>query len=131
MRGFLDTNVLVDAFTTDQRAEKSRALIDGHNRIAVPSLNEFALVARRRLRMTWDGVHEALDRLRRICPKPKPLTLKVHATGLGLTERYQLRIFDAMIVAAALVASGDTLWFENMHDGLIIADRLTIRNWFA
>jgi len=85
-------------------------LIDGHNRIAVQSLSEFALVARRRLRTTRDGVHEALDRLRRICLEPEPLTLKAHTTGLEFAERYQLRIFDAMIVPAAVAASGDTLW---------------------
>lgn len=131
MTGFLDTNILVYAFTTDQRADISLALIDGRNRIAVQSLNEFALVARCRLGMTWDGVHKALDRIRRICPEPEPLTIIVHTAGLRLAERYQLRIFDSMIAAAALAANCDTLWSEDMHDGLVVDNQLTIRNPFA
>ena len=50
---------------------------------------------------------------------------------MRLAERYQFRIYDAMIVAAALAAGCDTLWSEDMQDGLMIDDRLAIRNPFA
>jgi predicted nucleic acid-binding protein len=47
-----------------------------------------------------------------------------------LAERYQLGVYDGMIVAAALVAGCTTLYSEDMHDGLVI-DQLTIRNPYA
>jgi predicted nucleic acid-binding protein len=54
----------------------------------------------------------------------------VHDTGLALAERYGISIYDAMIVAAALRADCDTLWSEDMHNGLIIENRLRILNPF-
>ncbi len=131
MTGFLDTDILVYAFSTDPRADTARTLLDRANRIGVQSLNEFALAARRRLNMEWATVHAAIDRLLWLFPSPEPLTLAVHGAGLRVAERYRLRIYDALIVAAALAAGCDTLWSEDMHDGLIVDDRLTIRNPFA
>lgn len=51
--------------------------------------------------------------------------------GLRLAERYQLSLYDGMIVAAALDAGCDTLWSEDMHDGLVVETQLTICNPFA
>ena len=131
MSGFLDTNVLVYAFVDDRRAATARGLLDGRNRIAVQSLNEFALAARRRLAMPWPDIRAALTAIRRLCPDPQSLTIDVHAAGVRLAERYQFKVFDAMIVAAALAAGCNTLWSEDMHDGLVVDGRLTIRNPFA
>ena len=49
-----------------------------------------------------------------------PLTLETHERGLDLAERYQLSVYDGMIVAAALLAGCTTLYSEDMHDGLVI-----------
>jgi hypothetical protein len=38
--------------------------------------------------------------------------------------------YDAMIVAAALQSESDTLWSEDMHHGLVRADRLRNVNSF-
>lgn len=39
--------------------------------------------------------------------------------------------YDAMIVASALLAECDTLYSEDMQDGLLIEERLRIRNPFC
>ncbi|HYE27795.1 MAG TPA: hypothetical protein VEA61_06130 [Allosphingosinicella sp.] len=44
--------------------------------------------------------------------------------------RYKLAIYDAMLVASALLVECDVLWSEDMHDGLVIEGMLTIRNPF-
>jgi predicted nucleic acid-binding protein len=59
-----------------------------------------------------------------------PVTEETHVRGLVLAERYQLGLYDGMIVAAALLAGCTTLYSEDMHDGLVI-DRLTICNPYA
>ncbi len=59
-----------------------------------------------------------------------PVTVATHETGLVISNRYGLSIFDAMIVAAALIAGRDTLISEDMQDGLIIDGRLRIVNPF-
>jgi predicted nucleic acid-binding protein len=39
-------------------------------------------------------------------------------------------VFDGLVVAAALEAGCATLWSEDMQDGLVVDERLTIRNPF-
>jgi predicted nucleic acid-binding protein len=61
----------------------------------------------------------------------EPLTLPVHKDGLRLAERYGFAIYDSFIVAAALAAGCDTLWSEDMQDGMVVDGRLTITNPFS
>lgn len=130
MTGFLDTNVSVYAFGTDARAGRAQALLDGRARISVQSLNEFVLAARRRLQFDWMRIHQALDDIAVGAPAPVALTYDIHRLGLAIAEQHRLRIYDALIIAAALADGADTLWSEDMHAGLVIAGRLTIRNPF-
>jgi predicted nucleic acid-binding protein len=60
----------------------------------------------------------------------EPLGLDTHDEGLRIAARYQLSIYDGLIVGAALLADCKTLWSEDMQDGLRIDGRLTIRNPF-
>ena len=59
-----------------------------------------------------------------------PLTVEIHETGLGLAERYGLSTNDAMIAASALHADCNTLWSEDMQDGMVIERSLRITNPF-
>ena len=65
-----------------------------------------------------------------MCPV-EPLTLETHARGRLVAERYGLSVYDAMIVASALLAECDILYSEDMQDGLLIDQRLRIRNPFV
>ena len=56
----------------------------------------------------------------------QPLTIEIHETGLALAERYGLSTWDAMIAASALHADCDTLWSEDMEDGIAPDDRIRI-----
>ena len=58
----------------------------------------------------------------------RPLTIDVHETGVRLAERYGLSIYDAMIAALALHADCDTLWSEDLQDGIVLDDRLRVVN---
>jgi len=127
---FLDSNVLVYAFTTDRRAAVAQALLQTRPIISVQGLNEFANVARRKLGMDWQEVRDALADLRVLCPTVLALDLATHDEALRIAERYGYSIFDAQIVASALQAGSDTLWSEDMHDGMVIDSRLRIANPF-
>ena len=59
-----------------------------------------------------------------------PLTVEIHQDGLRLAERYGFTIYDAFIVAAALAANCDTLWSEDMQNGMLVDGRLRIANPF-
>jgi len=47
-----------------------------------------------------------------------------------MAEKYGLSIYDAMIVAAALLADCRVIVSEDMQHGQVIEGRLTIRNPF-
>lgn len=128
---FLDTNVLVYAFSTDPRAEIAEALLAKGCTVSVQGLNEFANVARRKLGMSWHEVGDALSVIRALCPRIVPIDVATHDLAISLATRHSFSIFDAMMLASACNAGCDTIWTEDMQDGQLIEGRLQIRNPFA
>jgi predicted nucleic acid-binding protein len=127
---FIDTNVLVYVASGDPvKAEQAEKVIADGGTISVQVLNELANVARRKMRMTWSETHALLSMIRALLPV-QPIMVEIHETGLELAERYGLSIYDAMIAASALHAECDTLWSEDMHDGMVIQGQLRIANPF-
>jgi len=128
---FIDTNVLVYLASGDRaKADRAETLIaNGDGTISVQVLNELANAARRKMRLSWPETHEFLSMIRTLLPA-HPLTVEVHETGLDLAERYGLSIYDAMIAASALEADCDTLWSEDMQDGMTLENHLRIVNPF-
>jgi predicted nucleic acid-binding protein len=126
---FVDTNVLVyAALENDPRSEPARALLATAVIFSVQALNEFVSAARK-LRREWSEIQEALAFLEAICPAPTPLTLATHRLALEIAQRFGYYIFDALMIAAALEASSETLYSEDLQDGQKIGE-LTIRNPF-
>jgi len=128
---FIDTTVLVyAALQPDPRSDAARALLRGGGVVSVQVLNEFANVARRKLRRTWPEIHRALAAVRALCPVPRPITAATHEAALALAERTGYAVYDALILASALEAGCDIVCSEDMQDGQVIEGRLTIRNPF-
>lgn len=128
---FLDSNVLVyAALQPDRRTAVAKDLLAQGGTISVQVLNEFANVARRKLRRPWPEIARALADIRAVCPAPLPLTVATHEAALALATRHGFAFYDALIVAAALEAGCATLLSEDMQDGQVIEGRLTIRNPF-
>lgn len=127
---FLDSNVLLYAFTADPRAVTARTLLERGAVISVQGLNEFANVARRKLGRTWPEVRDALDSIRDACRTVVPLDVETHADALRIAERYGYGIFDALMISSAVRADCNVLWSEDMHDSHVIDKRLRIANPF-
>jgi predicted nucleic acid-binding protein len=127
---FFDTNVLIYIASGDPaKADRAEAIIGKGGAISVQVLNELANVARRKMRMSWRETHMFLSSLRGLLTVHS-LDVETYETGLALAERYNLSIYDAMIAAAALHASCDTLWSEDMQDGMALGEGLRIVNPF-
>ena len=82
--------------------------------ISVQVLNEFASVASRRLAMRLPEIREALSAVRAIC-SVEPLSEQTYDLALDLVERFQLSLYDGVIVAAALLAKCGILYSEDMR----------------
>ena len=128
---FLDTNVVLYAFGEGgSRGQKAEALLVKGGVISVQVRNEFAAVARRKLNKSWEEVRRAFGILSVFCPEPVPLTVKTHEAALQIAERYKYSIYDGLIIAAALETGCNTVYSEDLEDGQVIENSLTIRNPF-
>lgn len=121
---FLDSNVLLYLVSgEDNRIDRVRRLLDSSGTVSVQVLNEMVSVCRRKFRMSWRDTSTFLTETKSLLTII-PLTVNTHQTGLRLAERYGFSIYDSFIVAAALDAGCDTLWSEDMQDGLLVDGRL-------
>lgn len=130
-REFVDTNVLIYAFSIDPKSVQAEALLAKGCATSVQALNEFANVGRRKLSRDWRELRDALDAIKTLVKPIAALDLDIHSVGVELAERYQVSVYDAMMLAAALRMECSTFWSEDMQDGLVVDGRLTIRNPFA
>jgi predicted nucleic acid-binding protein len=127
---FFDSIVFLYVASGDPaKADRAERLIGEGGIISVQVLNEITNVARRKMGMSWMETHTFLSLVRSLLPV-QPLTIDVHETGLALAERYGISVYDAMIAASALHADCDTLWSEDMQDGMTLDDRVRIINPF-
>lgn len=127
---FFDTNILLYLLSADEtKANRSEEELSAGGVVSVQVLNEFASVASRKLNMSFAEIREALTGIRAVC-KVVPLSEQTHDLGLKVAERYGLSVYDAMIVAAALLAGCKTLVSEDMQDGQTIDGRLEVWNPF-
>lgn len=128
---FIDSNVVLYLLSEDAaRADRTEEVLTRDAVISVQVLNEVANVAKRKFRMKWPAIDELLATLRAVC-NVEPLTLATHDAGRRIAERYQLSIWDAMIVASALLAGCSTLYSEDMQHGLLVERKLRIHNPFV
>ena len=127
---FADTNVVLYLLDDGPQADRTERILGQGPRISVQVLNESLVNCRRKAGLGWEEAAAFLEGVRALCPV-EDLTVQTHDVGRALAERYGFSIYDAMIVASALVAGCTTLWSEDMQDGLLVEDQLRIVNPFA
>lgn len=128
---FLDSNTLLYLVSPDTRkADRADALLSQGGFISVQVLNEISHVMRRKFKASWQDVDDLLALVRAHC-EVMPLTEATYDQGRHLAERYQVQVYDAMILAAALQAGATTLYSEDLHDGLLVEGQLKVRDPFS
>ncbi len=128
---FIDTNILLYLLSEDSnKADRAETIVRAGGTISVQVLNELANVTHRKLAMSWMEINELLSLIRSLC-SIEPLTIEVHDMGILIAERYKLSVYDAMVAAAAILGGCETLYSEDMQDGLLIDDQLRICNPFT
>lgn len=129
-RSFVDSNVVVYAYSEDERALAAEAVLRLAPVISVQVLAEFTSVARRKLGFDWARINRSIADLLIVCTTVLPISMPTHSSARGIAERFKLRIYDATIIASALESGCDTLFSEDMRDGMVIEGALTIRDPF-
>ena len=127
---FLDSNIVLYLASEDLRkADRAQELVAEGGTISVQVLNEIANISRRKMGLSWAETRNFLLMIRGLL-KVEPITIEIHDVGISLAERYQLSVYDSMIVSAALSAECDTLLSEDLQNGLLINGRLRVLNPF-
>ncbi|WP_298330511.1 PIN domain-containing protein [Asticcacaulis sp.] len=119
-RAFFDTNVLVYLLKEDRhKGECCADLIAGGGTISVQVLNELLNVIRRKTDLNWSETVRFLETLEGLF-ETTDVTRETHRLGRRLAERYHLSVYDAFIVAAAILSGASVLYTEDMQDGATI-----------
>jgi predicted nucleic acid-binding protein len=133
---FCDTNVVVYAYdrAAGEKRLKARALLDrlwasNAGVVSVQVLQESFVVLTRRLPQplafpTARAIVEDLSAWRVAAPNASDVL-----AAIDLAERWQVSLWDAMIVLAALKVGASTLWSEDLSDGQVFGG-VTVRNPF-
>ena len=130
MVAFFDTNVLLYALETGDKAARARTVIDEGGSVSVQVMNELVNALAGKYRRPWDQIEASRDDLLELVGLPRALTMATHLLAGTLVRDHRLHIYDALIVASAIEAGCDTLYSEDMHAGWRHAG-LTVVNPFG
>ena len=126
---FIDTNIFLYLLEGGPKAEVAEREISAGGMVSVQVLNEVLANCIRKARMSWEEAGEFLSGLRELV-EVRDMTEEVHDLGRALGARYGFSVYDAMIVAAALLNGCNTLLSEDMQHGLVVESYLWINNPF-
>jgi predicted nucleic acid-binding protein len=127
---FFDTSVLLYLLSDDAvRADRIETLLAARGVISVQVMNEFAVVALRKLKMPLNEVREILDTIRAVCAV-ETITVETHDRGLAVFERYRFSFYDSILVATALISGAKILYSEDLQHGQVIDKQLRVTNPF-
>jgi len=126
---FIDSNVVLYLFSSDTvKADRAESLLQSGGLISVQVLNEVASVCLRKLKMTWEDIDTVLETLKSTC-EVLPVTLASHEKAVGLAKRFQISLYDANIVATAILCGADIFFSEDMQNGMSM-ESVTVVNPF-
>jgi predicted nucleic acid-binding protein len=133
---FVDTNVVVYAFDDDEpdKQERARDLLSdpGDVRLVLSTqvLAEFFVTVTRKLARPLDAgpARQAVAALSELPVVGADAGLVL--AGIDLADRYQLAVWDGLIVQAAVVSGCETILTEDLADGSVLAG-VRIQNPFA
>ncbi|MFP5041436.1 PIN domain-containing protein [Parasediminibacterium sp. JCM 36343] len=128
---FIDTNILL--YSIDVRDTRKQIiaanLIDTEPFICAQNISELINVLLNKWKYPKQNLEIIIGEILDSCylANTSQVTYK---KAFGLIKRYNLQIFDAIIVSAALDAGCSVLYTEDMQHGLVVEKKLKIQNPF-
>ena len=125
---FLDTNVVVYLYSSDEPEKQAAALAfieQGNPVVSTQVLSELANTLSRKFALPYDVVARAVSEVHDACTVI-PVMPDTIAQALTLAQKYRYPYYDSLILAAALSAGCEMIATEDMQHGQIIEDVLKI-----
>jgi predicted nucleic acid-binding protein len=132
VRTFVDTNILIYAFTTDESMKRELAVDVLENCVPVLSiqvLKEFTNVLVRKTEMEATDIGNLIREIMGVSEIAIEKTELIHS-ALKICDKYGYSFYDSYIIATAIDSKCQILLSEDMQNGQIIENRLTVKNPF-
>ncbi len=133
-KAFLDTNILIYAYSEDEPKKQSIALelIDSFDNSVIISkqvINELSNILLKKFKLASDQVENVLLEVDNVL-QIVDFDLTTQIKALKLKDRYQFQYYDALIVATALENNCTIVYSEDMQHEMLIDGSLKIINPF-
>jgi len=127
----LDSNILIYNHSQECEDKKhiARGFFNENPVVSSQVVSEYINVIKRNLKMSKLELMQLCSLWLEKCTV-QPVVLSTIKLAQSLIFQYDFQVFDGIIVAAALEADCDIIYSEDMHDGLIIENKLEIVNPF-
>ena len=130
MRAFADTNIAVYAESDDgEKSKRARSILESSPVISTQVVNETIAALTGKYGFSKSDAHEVADALMDLC-EVVPVDEGTVREATKLAVRYQLSHWDALIVAAAIQASCDLIYSEDMQHEQVFDDRVSVKTPF-
>lgn len=136
---FIDTNIWLYRLFEDQRMEvlereRKRILATSITEesgliVSTQVINEISINLLRKAKFQEERISSINRELYNRC-RVVEFNLKILESASNLRTQYSFSFWDSLIVASALAAEANILYSEDMQDGLIISNQLTLINPF-
>ena len=130
-KAFLDSNVLIYLHSEDDDKKRNavQSLLDDYECVtSLQAFNEISNVWFQKF--MWDSgkIEEHLDNIELVCDDVVPVNRITINNALALKTRYGFSYFDSLMLASALECNCSVIFTEDMNDGQVINNSLTIKN---
>jgi len=132
---FIDTNIWLYVFLKDDRKKYKIATeyfeknnIDSELIITYQVINEVMNILLKN-KFAEIEIRKSIDYLFKIC-MIQEFSKEIVLAASSVREKYSISFWDSILVGSALFAKCDTFVSEDMQDGLIIDNKLLIKNIF-
>ena len=127
---FADTNLFIYAESADdEKSDIAYEIISKSPVISTQVINETVSVLTKKHGFLLSEAHEIAESLLVLC-EVSAVDSGTIRKAIELTKRYAFSHWDSLIVASALHSNCTILYSEDMQQGQLIDDRLTIINPF-
>ena len=129
---FIDTNILVYCYTEDELSKQEKALEICNNIdtfISTQVLTELSNTLKKKFNLDWKNIENVISEINSGFHVfvNKPITIE---NACKIADKYNYSFYDSLIITAALACNCSILYTEDMQNGQIIENCLTIVNPF-
>ena len=129
---FIDTNVFIYLYSNDEDNKKEKAIRAINDYVCCTStqaINELSNVMIKKFNMGKEDMKNVVEEIYSNC-EVIMLDKTILKKALDINSRYKFSYYDSLMLAAAVTGECSIILTEDMSDGQVIENRLTITNIF-